>query len=234
MIVGALCSGIASYYFVAATSYPRSSGYLDARCSASGHGFPVTYKYNSGGDEHDEVCCDAAVYVSLLGNESEGFAGELKRRNCKKVQGIALFGWDSDERWRLEQAACPEYYSQMMGFATATDLNGTVLFDCKYNPEKRSSPFEVCIGESFSCDIVTNTEYDELKNYNQQQTQLVPLFLFCIPLGVALILFGCAYCLCSVCCDCFAVAQLAVAPQRREFSMFDHDHHKKSCSSVPA
>jgi hypothetical protein len=223
LIVGAIFAGIASYFFVAATSYPRSTGYLDARCSSSGHGFPKTYHYRTKKNQRDEVCCEAAIYVSLLGNASKGFAGELKRRNCKKVQSIDLFG---EERSRLGQAACPEYYSQIMRSATAADSNGTVFFACKYNPEKRSSPFEVCISDSFSCDIVTITEYDELQNYDRRQTQFVPLFLFFIFLGVALILFGCA----SYLRQSLA---LAATPHRQEFSKFDDDNHAKSGSSAP-
>jgi hypothetical protein len=221
IFVGALCAGIASYFLVAATSYPRSTGYLDASCRSSGNGFPHTYQFKSGKNRRDEVCCDAAVYVSPFGHESDGFAVELKRRNCMRVMGGALFG---KNYWELS-TVCPEYYFQMERFAKAVDLNGTVIFACKYNPDKRSSPFEVCISDSFSCDTVTLAEYKELQNYDQRQTQLVPLFIFLILFGVALIVVvGCIY----------VRKWFASQSASREFSKFDADNHEKSRSSALA
>jgi hypothetical protein len=225
-LFGALSAGTASDFLVAALSYPRCTGYLDANCSfVSGQGLPRLYKYG-GRVKYEEFCCDVDVSVSPLKTETPSFVGFLKRRNCLAADG--LLEWNNKNK----PLTCPGYYAQMEvqhPFTTSLKLNGTkkeVTFACKYNPEKRSSPFEVCIPDSFSCDTVSLNEHKELQNYDQRQKQFIPLYVLFILIGFALILLG------GMWLRKLSSGVASLSPSQRAFSKFDDDRNEKSGAAL--
>ena len=193
LFLGSFCLGISSYYYAASLMYPRSTGYLDAQCIL-GDGFPSTYRLQCGKRRCDHFCCDVKVSVIPTNKSFESFESVMHRRNCVRVENFPLIGSTTMEIFR-RNTTCRDYLRILEMLSSDFVSNSTLRshsFPCKYNLDKESSPEEICIQDSFFCDIVTTFEHEELKEYDKRQTLFTPLFVFLIILGIAIVLYGCS------------------------------------------
>ena len=194
LLVGFGCFAISSYFLAAALMYPRSTGYRDAQCIL-GDGFPSTHQLPCKKNNCYRFCCDVKVSVIPKKNTTdESFESVMQRRNCMHFPSSnSVFASTTTEIDRIRSTRCPEYLHILEKLSSIFLSNGTLQslsFPCKYNPEKKLIPGDICMLDSFFCDIVTTFEYEELQEYDKRQAVFSPLFVFLIILGIVIMLPG--------------------------------------------